>query len=82
MSGWNPNYGDKKVFKKKNHYDLRSNTITFRIIPQPKGKNADYSNTWSKFHSVVFGYKNMEGLMNLKKMDKVCLKPYWFGKKP
>lgn len=66
---WNPNHGGKQQFKKKNRYQLKDDPIIFRILPQPKGSeynslvynNTPFSNEWHKFHSIVFGYKNMEG---------------------
>jgi len=60
MSGWKPNYGDNK-FKKKNRYSQEDGDVVFRILPQPKGNNEDYSPDWSKYLSVHFGYKNSQG---------------------
>lgn len=67
---WNPNHGDNK-FKKKSHFGFNKevNSITFRVLPQPKGfpygsmeyNNTPFDSTWHKFHAVIFGYKNTEG---------------------
>lgn len=71
MNDWNPNHGGKTQYKKKEHFafDKDTSTIVFRILPQPKGfkygsveyNNTPFDATWHKFHSVIFGYKNMEG---------------------
>lgn len=61
MSNWNPKYAGESTFKKKNHYDLKDGDVIAAILPQPKGKNAEYEGAWSKYHSVHFGYKNTEG---------------------
>lgn len=58
---WNPKYAGESTFKKKNHFDLSDGDVVAAILPQPKGKNAEYDGNWSKYHSVHFGYKNMEG---------------------
>lgn len=61
MSAWNPKYSGESNFKKKNHYKLKDGDVVARILPQPKGSAAEYNSAWSKFHSVHFGYKNVEG---------------------
>jgi hypothetical protein len=61
MEDWKPNYDGKKQYKKKNRYKQEDGDVVFRILPQPKGKNAKRSGDWSKYHSVQFGYKNSEG---------------------
>ena len=61
MEDWKPNYGGKTQFKKKNRYSQTDGDVVFRILPQPKGKNAERSSDWSKYHSIHFGYKNSAG---------------------
>lgn len=61
MSSWKPKYGGESTFKKKNHFKLKDGDVIARILPQPKGKDEDYSPNWSKFHSVIFGYRNSDG---------------------
>lgn len=51
-------YG-KKTFKKKNHYKQQDGDMVFRILPA-MGKLAE-KGRWSSWHSVHFGYKNLEG---------------------
>lgn len=68
---WNPNYGDKTQFAKKKHFkfDKDTNTITFRILPQPKGERfgtptydkTSWDSTWHRYISSIFGFKNSEG---------------------
>lgn len=52
--------GAKKFFKKKNTYKQVDGDIVFRIVP-PLTKFTDDPTGWLRFHSVVFGYKNLEG---------------------
>lgn len=64
MENWNPNYGGKTQFKKKNHFDLSNGPVIARILPQPKyQENGEWtrSSDWYQYRSVVFGYKNVEG---------------------
>jgi hypothetical protein len=61
MSNWKPKYSGESTFKKRNHFKLKDGDVVARILPQPKGSNAEYSSDWSKYHSVQFGYKNSEG---------------------
>jgi hypothetical protein len=61
MENWTPNYGPKTTFKKKNRYSMEDGDVVFRILPQPKGTNAQRSPQWSEYHSLHFGYKNSEG---------------------
>lgn len=54
-----PNYGGKKEFKKKNDWSLEQGDQTYRIIP-PRG-NLKESGHWSKYYSVIWGFKNSQG---------------------
>ncbi len=69
MKDWNPKYSGESNFKKKNHFKLKDAPIVARILPQPKGLKfgspeynaTEFNPRWSEYHSVHFGYKNMEG---------------------
>jgi len=61
MEDWKPNYGGKTQYKKKNRYSQKDGDVVFRILPQPKGNRTERSSDWSKYVSVHFGYKNLEG---------------------
>src|ERR1700688_2050622 len=67
---WTPNYGGTQFVKRKHFgFGKDTDTLTFRILPQPKGlrygtpeyNNKPFSNDWHKFLITIFGYKNMEG---------------------
>ena len=60
MSNWNPNYGDKKEFKKENRYYMEDGDVVFRILPPPDFEERN-DGVWSKFYSLIIGYKNTEG---------------------
>jgi hypothetical protein len=59
MSDWEPKFGSGG-FKKKNRYSQKEGDVVFRILPPPKGPLRD-KGIWSRFHSIVFGYKNWAG---------------------
>ena len=73
-SDFTPNYGDSK-FEKKKHFgfDKDTNSITFRILPQPKGvkfgtpayNERKFDATWHRYINSVFGFKNMEGKLRV-----------------
>ncbi len=68
---WTPNHGGKTQYAKKKHFAFNkdTNTIIFRVLPQPKGfkygtveyNNTPFSGDWHKFHTAIFGYKNTDG---------------------
>lgn len=68
---WTPNHGGRTQYAKKKHFAFNkdTNTIIFRVLPQPKGfkygtleySNTPFSGDWHKFHAAIFGYKNTEG---------------------
>jgi hypothetical protein len=60
MSNWDPRYNGESKFKKKNRYKLEDGDVVFRILPPPDYETRG-DGVWSKYISVHFGYKNMEG---------------------
>ena len=50
----------KPSFKKKNYYKQVDGDIILRIVP-PLEQFTNNPRDWAKFHSVVFGFKNMAG---------------------
>jgi hypothetical protein len=72
---WTPNYGGNTQFTKKKHFGFNkdTNTIVFRVLPQPKGfkygtveyNNTPFSGTWHRYVSTIFGFKNTEGKLRV-----------------
>ena len=59
MSTLKAEYG-KKEYAKKNYFHQKDGDVIFRIIPA-LSQFTNNPRDWTKFHSVIFGYKNMEG---------------------
>ncbi len=60
---------NKGQSKKKNHYDLGNGDLVARILP-PLGHLAD-KGIWSRFHSLIFGFKNAEGKLRVFESPQV-----------
>lgn len=72
---WAPNYGGNTQFVKKKHFGFNkdTNTLVFRVLPQPKGykygsveyNNTPFDGTWHRYISTIFGFKNTEGKLRV-----------------
>ena len=57
-------FGGGQQYKKKNHYKLKDGDLVARIVP-PMTKFTNDTRGWLRYHSVHFGYKNVEGKLRM-----------------